>query len=63
MIEMGIQARCDRCGQNKFYSSNGIIPAKTMMESDCWEERLGKTLCCECASIFDEMTEKFFNEI
>ena len=63
MIVPGMEARCDRCWRNKFYPDGGIISRSERIRMDGWESRCGRMLCAECVDIFDEMTEKFFNEI
>lgn len=63
MIVPGMEARCDRCGNNKFYPDGGIIARSERIRMDGWEVRLGKTLCPDCAAAFDKLTEQFFNEI
>lgn len=63
MLREVIQARCDRCGQNKCYEHGGIITAKSRIRDDGWEERLDKLLCADCLTAFDNMVETFFNEI
>ena len=63
MIVPGMEARCDRCGENKFYPDEGIIPRSERIRIDGWEARLNKMLCSECVALFDKMTDKFFNEI
>ena len=63
MIRTGMHVRCDRCGDNKFYANGEDLSVTSQIEIDGWEERLGKTLCRDCTAYFDEMVDKFFNEI
>ena len=63
MIRRGVEARCDRCGKNKFYADGLDFSVMTTVEQDGWGTRLDRTLCRDCTAYFDEMVEKFFNEI
>lgn len=63
MIRSGIEIRCERCGTHAFYMNDGPVSPSTAMDSDGWDVRLGKDLCCECVENFDAMVEKFMNEI
>ena len=63
MVRTGKQVRCDRCGENKFYADGEALSVTNRIEMDGWETRLNRTLCSECTAAFDEMVEKFFNEI
>ena len=63
MIRTGLEARCDRCGERKFYTSDGPVSGKTLLEADGWEHRQDKLLCIDCVALFDGMAEQFFNEI
>lgn len=64
MRKEGTYIRCERCGRNEFYGNVAYKPnIKEQIEDDGWEQRDGKDLCAECVKLYDEMVEKFFNEV
>lgn len=62
-LHKGIEVRCDRCGANDFFDTFLHGAEDQTVKVHGWDIRHGKWLCPDCVRLFDELIDKFFDEV